>query len=182
MVAVPRNAVGMMLGESRGGQQGAGGPGWQLGGGGRVTLLPGVDGDAHFQEGPQVDTWMDRARCHQRHFRALVPPHPMAQGPRGLGRGGVPGDLGRFPGAHVPVRKAKPTSMPSRFCSVSRLCGVAVSQIISPSAPRPVSRLNWGREAGGGPALLRQGGAGSGGTRTEATPKAPSPGRGGSPC
>lgn len=50
------------------------------------------------------------------------------------------------PSGHLPVRKAKPTSIPSRFCSVSRLCGVAVSQTISPSAPRPVKSPNWERE------------------------------------
>lgn len=48
---------------------------------------------------------------------------------------------GRHP-AHIPVRKAKPASIPSLFFSVSLLWGVAISQISSPREPRPESRLN----------------------------------------
>lgn len=128
-----------------------------------VTLLPGVDRDAHFQEGPKVDTWRDRAGCHWSHFglyQGPCPPHPQ----RSESQGGVPG-------AHVPIRKAKPASIPSLFCSVSRLCGVAVSQIISPREPRPVRRLNWGgREAGGDLALPHQGGASTGAARRAPKP------------
>lgn len=61
MVAVPRKAVGMMLGESQGGEKG---PGDILGGFRdilRGLRLPGVDGDAHLQQGPQVDAWKGRA-------------------------------------------------------------------------------------------------------------------------
>lgn len=59
-----------------------------------------------------------------------------------------------LPGPHLPVRKAKPASIPSLFCSVSLLWGVAVSQIISPREPRPVSRLNCGvRQTPGGPGV-----------------------------
>lgn len=139
-----------------------------------VTLLPGVDGDAHFQEGPQVDAWKDTAGCHRGHFGAswhcvgaIVPPLPRAWGPAGLGR---------VLGAHLPVRKAKPASIPSLFCSVSRLCGVAVSQIISPRAPRPVRKLNCGARGRWGPVIASPGRLGHGAARTGATcdtPKAP---------
>lgn len=120
------------------------------------TLLPGVDGDAYFQEGPQVGAWKDRAGCHWSHFRAdrccvgalIVPPHPRAQDPAGLRR---------IPGPHLPVRKAKPANIPSLFCSVSRLCGVAVSQTISPRAPRPVRRLNCGVRQRWGPGVALPG-------------------------
>lgn len=70
--------------------------------------------------------------------------------------------MGGSPSAHLPVRKAKPTSIPSLFCSVSRLCGVAVSQTISPSEPRPVRSPNWERETDEGWALPHLGGAGLG--------------------
>lgn len=94
-------------------------------------------------------------------------PLPRAQGPVGLGR---------VPGAHLPVRKAKPASIPSLFCSVSRLCGVAVSQIISPRAPKPVRRLNCGARGKWGPGIALPGRCGWGGASTGATrdtPKAP---------
>lgn len=108
--------------------------------------------------------------CHWSHFRLCrgpCPPIPRAQSP--TGPGGVPG-------AHVPVRKAKPASIPSLFCSVSRLCGVAVSQIISPREPRPVRRLNWGARGRWGPSVASPGrhrqGAASTGTARHA-PKSP---------
>lgn len=34
-------------------------------------VLPGVDGDAHLQEGSQVDSWKDRIGCHQSHSGGL---------------------------------------------------------------------------------------------------------------
>lgn len=55
-----------------------------------------------------------------------------------------------FLGYPIPVRKAKPASIPSRCCSVSLLWGVAVSHTISPREPKPLSRLNWGGGRRGG--------------------------------
>ena len=48
--------------------------------------LPGVDGDAHLQEGPQVDAWKDR---EQREDPLTSPPSHI-----GRGRGGVCGGFG----------------------------------------------------------------------------------------
>lgn len=86
MVAVPRKAVGMMLGAKRRGSEGFGG-GWGgiVGRTGSVwqlevadgvwggSPLPGVDGDAHLQEGSQIDAWEDRSGCHQSHSGGLHP-------------------------------------------------------------------------------------------------------------
>lgn len=143
MVAVPRKAVGMMLGE----EEKVFGGSWEWGTGSVQQLevgdgvcggrfLPGVDGDAHLQEGSQVDACKDRTGRHQSHSGGFTRPLRRT-------RGGPVGCGGALPSAHLPVRKANPTSIPSRFCSVSRLCGVAVSQTINPSAPRPVRNPNW---------------------------------------
>lgn len=93
MVAVPRKAVGMMLGAKR--VRGF----WGISGGSRICvaagggvqglrgcLLPGVDGDAHLQEGSQIDSWKDRTGCHQSYSGGFIQPLCRIWSPVGCGR------------------------------------------------------------------------------------------------
>lgn len=191
MVAVPRKAVGMMLEGERGGQR-------VLGAAGRHQW--GLEGSWGWGTGSVWQLEVGDGVCGGISYLGLMEMHICRRGPRlmpgrtelGVTRAilgapsgpsagfGVLWDVGGSPGAHLPVRKAKPTSIPSRFCSVSRLCGVAVSQTISPSAPRPVRSPNWEseRQMRAGHCLTRV----LQGWRCHLRPfKGPSPGTGGSP-
>lgn len=100
------------------------GVGGQLGGG---TLLPGVDGDAYFQEGTQVGAWKDRAGCHRSHFRAVL--GPLSPASPGLGT------LQKAGGSPVPTYPSGRRSRPASPASSAPSPGCAGWPSARPSAP-----------------------------------------------
>lgn len=90
MEAVPRKAVGRMLRGKEKGVRGFWGQLRDISGGNRICvtagggrqglwgcLLPGVDGDAHLQEGSQIDACKDRTRCHHQSHSGGLHPAPL---------------------------------------------------------------------------------------------------------